>query len=76
MSGPFFGCCATCLNPMKQPGRVCDYPEYSGTGHETCGAGPFCSTCYGEHLEFDHGWHPEPSVLDDEEESNDEDVDF
>lgn len=77
LTDPFFGCCATCLNAMREPGRICDAPdhEYSGTGFETCGAGPFCSGCYGEHLEFEYGWRPEPSVVDDDEEEE-QDVNF
>lgn len=69
MTDPFFGCCVACLNPMTDLGRECDYPDldYDGTGYETCGAGPFCAYCFGEHLEFEHGWRPEPSVLDEEE---------
>jgi hypothetical protein len=61
----YFGVCQGCLGPMVEDGWKCDWP-YPGAGplpFETCGKGPFCPNCHGDHLESEHGWDPQSCVV-------------
>jgi hypothetical protein len=50
---------------MEEDGWTCSqlYPGYGGTGFDPCGDGPFCTNCWGTHLEFEHGFGPESRIV-------------